>query len=211
MDIDQIDSKVTTNGNTLGNENAWNLLDARKELYNAIENGEILKAIDLIEKRFPGLIQKDDHINTNTNINNNNNNNNDNNNNKQLENASRVLFKLKCQQFIEIVRTKPEEAVLYARQHLQTNRLDYKEMVDEVFVLIAYEDLSKSGQTHLLSQDHRRQLADEVNCVVLNYCDMSEYTSIERLQRQYEVLKQELHTIEKLDEKTNYRDKILSS
>ncbi|CAO3612462.1 unnamed protein product [Cunninghamella echinulata] len=194
MDIDQVDNKVITNGHTLGNENAWNLLDARKELYNAIENGEILKAIELIEKRFPGLIQKDD-----------------NNNNKELESAHRVLFKLKCQQFIEIARKSPEEAVFYAHQYLQSNRLEYKEMVYEVSSLVAYEDPSKSGQAHLLSQDRRRQLADEVNCVVLAYCNMPEYTSIERLQRQYEVVKQELNSIEKMDEKNSYRDKILST
>lgn len=117
-------------------------------------------------------------------------------------------------------------------------------MVYEVSSLVAYEDPSKSGQAHLLSQDRRRQLADEVNCVVLGniynkiwlikniteicftfnffilicfffyilaYCNMPEYTSIERLQRQYEVVKQELNSIEKMDEKNSYRDKILST
>jgi hypothetical protein len=40
-------------------------------------------------------------------------------------------------------------------------------MITEVASLIAYAKPEQSNQAHLLSQDRRQQLAEEVNCIVL--------------------------------------------
>lgn len=80
----------------------------------------------------------------------------------------RVLFKLRCQHFIEIVRSSNEvEAIRYAHQYLRPLQNLYQDMITEVASLIAYAKPEQSNQAHLLSQDRRQQLAEEVNCIAL--------------------------------------------
>lgn len=82
-----------------------------------------------------------------------------------------VLFKLKCQRFIEIIRsTTPSselEAIRYAQTHLKATSSELKEKVKEVTALIAYADPHQSQSKHLLTQERREQLAKEVNDVLL--------------------------------------------
>ncbi|KAI8093015.1 CTLH/CRA C-terminal to lish motif domain-containing protein [Halteromyces radiatus] len=212
MDIDQVDFNLNNDTILIKDEQAWNLLDARKDLYDAIERGDIPKAFDLIQQRFPGLLRNNPLAS-----NNNNDDSNDMNANgviskledQETERIGRVLFKLRCQQFIEIVRSSTEvEAIRYAQQYLRPMHKEYQDMITEVASLIAYADPEKSNQAHLLSQDRRRQLADEVNCVVLAHCKMPEHTAIERLQQQYELVQQELQLSKKANDKTSNRDKL---
>ncbi|ORZ20767.1 CTLH/CRA C-terminal to lish motif domain-domain-containing protein [Absidia repens] len=220
MDIDQ-DENGTIDGNVLGkDEKAWALLDARKDLYDAIERGDIPQAFDLIQKRFPGLIQgsvfSEDYDSSNGTTTNNKNNSmtdiddmNDYEKDEETARTSRVLFKLRCQQFIEIVRSATEvEAIRYAQQYLRPMHKEYHAMITEVASLIAYADPEQSNQAHLLSQDRRRQLADEVNCIVLAYCKMPEQTAMEKLHKQHQVVQQELDTLKKMDEKSCSREKL---
>ncbi|SAM03897.1 hypothetical protein [Absidia glauca] len=204
-------SIIHTGHASVKDEKSWIQLDARKDLYTAIEAGDIPKAFDLIQKRFPGLVQntifdancdnegvgidmmdatmdaaKDDKMRT-----------------------YRVLFKLRCQHFIEIVRSSNEvEAIRYAHQYLRPLQNLYQDMITEVASLIAYAKPEQSNQAHLLSQDRRQQLAEEVNCIALAYCNMPEQTSIEKLQQQCQVVQQELEAMKKMDEKTSNRDKL---
>ncbi|CAO3591755.1 unnamed protein product [Absidia cylindrospora] len=186
------------------------------------------RAFNLIQKRFPGLIQGSifsEDYDSNSGITNNNNNNNKNNNknnsmtdiddmddcenDEETARTSRVLFKLRCQQFIEIVRSATEvEAIRYAQQYLRPMHKEYHAMITEVASLIAYADPEQSNQAHLLSQDRRRQLADEVNCIVLAYCKMPEQTAMEKLHKQHQVVQQELDTLKKMDEKSCSREKL---
>lgn len=82
-----------------------------------------------------------------------------------------VLFKLKCQRFIEIIRsatpTSSMEALRYAQTYLKPNHGIFKEKVNEVTALIAYADPHQSHSKHLLTQERRDQLAIEVNHVLL--------------------------------------------
>ncbi|ORX58847.1 hypothetical protein DM01DRAFT_1381498 [Hesseltinella vesiculosa] len=164
-------------------DTAWLMVDARK--------GDIPKAFDLIQKRFPGLLEDPGRLDN--------------------ARASKVMFKLRCQQFIEIIRSSNEvEAIQYARQHLKYMSKDkeYQEMVTEVASLIAYDEPQHSNQAHLLSQDRRRQLADEVNGIVLAYCHLPEQTSVERIQRQFQVVNYELETLDSADDKQSSREKL---
>lgn len=141
------------------------------DLYDAIERGDIPQAFDLIQKQFPGLIEggifSEDYDGSTTN-NNMTGIDTDDQDSEETARTSRVLFKLRCQQFIEIVRSATEvEAIRYAQQYLRPMHKEYHPMITEVASLIAYADPEQSNQAHLLSQDRRRQLADEVNCIVL--------------------------------------------
>ncbi|KAI8342110.1 CTLH/CRA C-terminal to lish motif domain-containing protein [Chlamydoabsidia padenii] len=208
MDIDDMDCDITNGHCLVKDEKAWILLEARKDLYDAIERGDIPKAFDLIQKRFPGLVQNSIFDPTF-----------DNNSNKQdndmMETETdkaktyRVLFKLRCQQFIEIVRSSNEvEAIEYAHRYFGPVQNEYHDMITEVAPLIAYAKPEQSEQAHLLSQERRQQLAEEVNCIVLAYCKMPEQTSMEKLQQQYQVVQQELDSLKKVDEKSSIQDKL---
>ncbi|KAI8063827.1 CTLH/CRA C-terminal to lish motif domain-containing protein [Gongronella butleri] len=191
-----ISTDTHTNGQVLGKkaDNAWHMLDARKDLYDAIYRGDIPKAFDLIRLRFSGILEDTDHNHAPG---------------SDKARACKVMFKLRCQQFIEIVRSASEvDAIQYARQHLKPIHKDYQEMITEVASLIAYNDPEKSNQAHLLSQDRRRKLADEVNRVVLAYCDLPEQTTMERLHRQHQVVQQELETMDWSEDKLASREKM---
>ncbi|CAO3600060.1 unnamed protein product [Absidia cylindrospora] len=190
----EIDLPSDENGIVL-DEQAWLLLDTRKGIYEAIERGDIPTAFDLIQKRFPGLVQDSNNIMDGLA------------DNEKIW-ADRVLFKLKCQQFVEIIRSSSEvEAIRYAQQNLQPMNEDYQDMITEVASLIAYTNPGQSNQAHLLSQDRRRQLADEVNGIILAYCKMPKQTAMEKLQKQYQVVQQVLQSTKKMRGKTYHRDK----
>ncbi|KAI8345354.1 CTLH/CRA C-terminal to lish motif domain-containing protein [Blakeslea trispora] len=143
----------------------WQLLDARKSLVQAVREGNITIAFELIQQYFPSLMQG------------------------SIPSSEHILFKMKCQQFIEIIRsscsTSELEAIRYAQIHLRPTHPQDKELVKEVTALIAYTDPYKSQSKYLLAQERREQLASELNHTLLE-------TSIERLTRQYSVIKKEL-------------------
>ncbi|ORZ09305.1 CTLH/CRA C-terminal to lish motif domain-domain-containing protein [Absidia repens] len=198
-DAMEIDIPIDENG-MLMNEQAWLILDARKDIYEAIERGDIPTAFDLIQRRFPGLLQHISNRNDVVNV------------DGLTENekiwADRVVFKLKCQQFIETVRSSNEvEAIRYAQQNLWPMNEYYQDMITEVAPLIVYTNPEQSSQAYLLSQDCRRQLADEVNDIILAYCKMPKQTAMEMLQKQYQVVQQELQSTKKMYNKFCIRDK----
>lgn len=131
------------------------------ELYDAITKGDIARAFELIEQHFPALASHDAQISSSVEP-------------MALEypvdpsHMQYIVFKLRCQQFIEIVRSSNGvDAIQFARKHLQWGHKEYPEMAQEVSSLIAYNDPANSDCGHLLSQERRQQLADEVNAVVL--------------------------------------------
>ncbi|CAO3623014.1 unnamed protein product [Mucor hiemalis] len=159
-------------------------------LTDAIERGDILEAFELIKKYFPSFAAYDVVPNGIPPP-----------NDPEGEALHMVLFKLKCQRFVEIIRsstsTSSMEALRYAQTHLKAPQDALKEKVNEVTALIAYTDPHQSRSKHLLSQERRDQLATEVNNVLLAQCNLPVQTSIEKISRQYSVVSEELHKTNK--------------
>ena len=131
-------------------------------MYDAILGGDIPRAFDVINEHFPTLAMHDpqqSHPESMAIEN-------DKQNVSQLQ---RILFKLRCQQFVEIVRSskKAEQAIGFAQTHLRPQHKEFQELTNEVASLIAYRDPHNSNSSYLLSQERRLQLADEVNTIVL--------------------------------------------
>ncbi|KAL7309045.1 hypothetical protein PS15m_011172 [Mucor circinelloides] len=165
-------------------ENQWTLLDARKSLIDAIEQGDIVLAFDLIKRHFPILAAQDLIPNGVPPPN----------NRAEIAELQDVLFQLKCQRFIEIIRTSSStiDAIRYAQTHLRPTNSRSKEQVKEVTALIAYADPRQSQSSHLLSQQRREQLASRVNQILLAQCNLPVQTSIEKISRQYSLVEEEL-------------------
>lgn len=130
-------------------------------MYDAILNGNIPQAFTLIHRHFPALAAYDTQDPMKLEI--------EQQSNQHIDtDLQYIIFKLRCQQFIEIVRTSSEiEAIQFAQTHLKPMHKDYRDLTNEVASLIAYPDPHNASCSHLLSQERRRQLADEVNKVVL--------------------------------------------
>lgn len=135
-------------------------------MFDAVSQGDILSAFVIIKNYFPkvaahelipnGVLPTDDFEAI------------------QLQN---ILFEMRCQQFIEIIRSPSSnvlEAIQYAQNYLKPINAESKELVKEVTALIAYEDPYVSQSSHLLSQERRDKLAEQVNTIILGkiitYC-----------------------------------------
>lgn len=154
-------------------------------MIEAIEQGNIPIAFDLINQHFPALAAQDLVPNGVPPS-----------NDTEATKLHMILFKLKCQRFIEIIRsTTPAselEAIRYAQTYLKATNHALKEKVKEVTALIAYSDPYQSQSKHLLTQERREQLAMEVNHVLLAQCNLPTQTSIEKITRQYTLVEEEL-------------------
>ncbi|KAG2222663.1 hypothetical protein INT45_013477 [Circinella minor] len=165
---------------------SWALLDARKELYDAILGGDIPRAFDVINQHFPTLAMHDPQQSRPESMT-------IGNDNQNVSQLQRILFKLRCQQFIEIIRSSPEvEAIRFAQTHLRPQHKEFQELTNEVACLIAYPDPHNSNSSHLLSQERRLQLADELNTIVLSLSNLRNESSLERLYKQNNVVESEL-------------------
>ncbi|CEG79782.1 hypothetical protein RMATCC62417_14209 [Rhizopus microsporus] len=117
-------------------------MQEKATIKDSIEQGEIHRALKTIEDHFPALLEHDD--------------------------LQHISFRLRCQHFIEIIRSGSEmEAILYAQKYLKPVKHEFKEQVREVTSLIAYSDPFQSQSKHLMSQQRRDKLAHEVNCAIL--------------------------------------------
>ncbi|ORE22295.1 hypothetical protein BCV71DRAFT_172055 [Rhizopus microsporus] len=144
---------------------------------DSIEQGEIHRALKVIEDHFPALLEHDE--------------------------LQHISFRLRCQHFIEIIRSGSEmEAILYAQKYLKPVRHEFKEQVREVTSLIAYSDPFQSQSKHLMSQQRRDRLAHEVNCAILDLHCLSDESTIEKVQRQYAVVTDELERIDIKEKKS---------
>jgi hypothetical protein len=111
-------------------------------LIEYIEQGNLVCAFEILEKNFPVLFEQKD--------------------------SESILFKLRCQHFIEIIRSGSElDAICYAQKHLKPTNHKLKEQVREVTALIAYKDPFQSQSKHLLTQERRQALAQELNSTLL--------------------------------------------
>ncbi|KAI8874494.1 hypothetical protein K501DRAFT_328445 [Backusella circina FSU 941] len=153
------------------NEIQWDHITARKTIHHAIQLGDISKALKLIEHTFPNIMTAS----------------------RIAEGASqRVLYKLQCQQFIEVLRSEGEvNAIQFAQRYLRPHHRYYAELADSVTCLIAYPKEDPHA-IRLLSQERRDTMADEVNQMILEFQHSSARTTLERLYRQKITIETEL-------------------
>ncbi|RCH96750.1 Ran-binding protein 9 [Rhizopus azygosporus] len=158
--------------------NGYSIIDLiNASIKDSIGQGEIHRALKVIKDHFPALLEHDE--------------------------LQHISFRLRCQHFIEIIRSGSEmEAILYAQKYLKPVRHEFKEQVREVTSLIAYSDPFQSQSKHLMSQQRRDKLAYEVNCAILDLHCLSDESTIEKIQRQYAVVTDELERIDIKEKKS---------
>lgn len=82
--------------------------------------------------------------------------------------SQEVLFRLKCQRFVEIIRSRATmDAIQYAQINLKPKNHKQRELIKEITTLIAYEDPSTSQSSYLLRQERLDSLAEQVHDVIL--------------------------------------------
>ncbi|OAD05555.1 hypothetical protein MUCCIDRAFT_109424 [Mucor lusitanicus CBS 277.49] len=176
------DKKHTVDISMLDKNNIeWNHIDARKDIHNAIREGDIGRAFTLIEKHFPDLMRIYNTINRME---------------VALQDRSTLpkshctIYKLRCQQFVETLRSSgPIEAIQFAKFYFRPCSKLYKELTDDATSLIAYTDLASHDRS---SQHHRDRIADEVNEMILESQHFSPQTALEKLWRQKTAIQVEL-------------------
>lgn len=122
------------------------------ELHYSIQSGDIPKAFDLLKQHFSVLISPAD------------------------ASSRKVLFRLNCQRFIEIVRSgETLEALKFAQTTLRALSNDLCingtpeeiETLSTISSLIAYQNPDQSPIAKYLDQSYRDDTADIVNNAVL--------------------------------------------
>ena len=123
-------------------------LGARRSLREKVLGGDIGGAIALSDELFPGLLTA----------------------------QPTVLFLLRCQGFIELVRSRDEMGALtYAQEHLHAYQEDaavarhHPGMLRDVVALLAYADPAASADAscaRLLADSHRELVADALSGAV---------------------------------------------
>jgi hypothetical protein len=137
----------------------YSQLRQRKELRECILRGDIDAAVQLLQRTRPSL----------------------------LDSKPQVLFRLRCQSFIELARGgRVDEAVAFARAQLVPYRgkpeFDQKEL-QQVLGLLAYTDPTASPLRHLLDRTHREAVADLVNAAALEADGLQPGSALEQFVR----------------------------
>ncbi|KAH8554084.1 CTLH/CRA C-terminal to lish motif domain-containing protein [Umbelopsis sp. PMI_123] len=179
--------------NNVHNQDQWSQLEARRELYYAIQNGKIAKAFDLLSEHFPMLTSSTNATNRT------------------------VQFRLNCQRFIEIVRLgETLEALKFAQTTLRALSNDLKingtpeeiETLSTISSLIAYQNPEQSPIAKYLDQSYRDESADIVNNAVLELVDLPVETRLERIVKQMTVVRSEISALSSKDETSTPYDDI---
>ncbi|KAI7902691.1 CTLH/CRA C-terminal to lish motif domain-containing protein [Cokeromyces recurvatus] len=159
----------------------WNWVEQRQHVSNAIKQGNIEMALHIIRNHFPLLAMHESISPSHPSF---------------IPHLRSVLFQLKCQHFIEIIRcvtpSSFAEALSYAQAHLRPASDEDRIYLDQVTPLIAYEDPYQSPSSHLLTQDARDQLAIYVNHVLMVLRNMPLTSGVERILMQIDVVKDQL-------------------
>lgn len=140
-------------------------MDKRKSILNLILEGNSLEAIEFTNQLANGLLEE----------------------NKDLH------FQLLSLHFIDMVRSKKcTEALEFAQKMLTPfgKMAKYVEKLEDFMALLAYEEPEKSPMFHLLSQEYRESVANNLNRAILAHLNLPCYSSLERLIQQITVVQQ---------------------
>ncbi|XP_073832540.1 GID complex subunit 8 homolog protein Houki [Musca autumnalis] len=120
-----------------------NSLDDRILIREAIQNGRIQEATQLVNQLHPELLDSDRYL----------------------------YFHLQQLQLIELIRAgKIEEALSFAQTRLSEAGEDIPEVLCELertLALLAFEKPQESPFSYLLEQSHRQKIASELNAAIL--------------------------------------------
>ncbi|XP_075156356.1 GID complex subunit 8 homolog protein Houki isoform X1 [Haematobia irritans] len=120
-----------------------NSLDDRILIREAVQNGRIQEATQLVNQLHPELLDGDRHL----------------------------FFHLQQLQLIELIRVgKIEEALSFAQSRLSEAGEDIPEVLCELertLALLAFEKPQDSPFSYLLEQSHRQKIASELNAAIL--------------------------------------------
>lgn len=142
-------------------------MEKRKRIYHFALDGNVSKAIEMTEEFAPGLLEE----------------------NKDLH------FDLLSLHFVELVSSgKTDEALLFAQSQLTDFGKEQKfvKKLEDFMALLAYDEPEKSPMFHLLSSEHRHDVADSLNRAVLAHTKLPSYSAMERLIQQTTVVRQYL-------------------
>ncbi|CAF0738772.1 unnamed protein product [Adineta steineri] len=118
-------------------------VDERLKIREAIENGKIQEAIDIINKKAPELLDQ----------------------NRQL------AFHLKQQHLIELIRLNLiDDALSYAQIHLAEFAEDeilMRQELEKTMALLVFDKPLESPYGYLMQISHRQQVANEINSALL--------------------------------------------
>ncbi|XP_023645256.1 uncharacterized protein LOC17898455 [Capsella rubella] len=142
-------------------------IERRKQIIHFILERKAMKAIELTEQLAQDLLEK----------------------NKDLH------FDLLCLHFVErVCAGNTREALDFARTRLTPfgEVQNYVGKLEDAMALLAYEDPGTSPMFHLLSPEHRQQVADNLNRTILEHTNQPSYTPMERIIQQATVVRQYL-------------------
>ncbi|XP_015914597.1 glucose-induced degradation protein 8 homolog isoform X1 [Parasteatoda tepidariorum] len=118
-------------------------LDERIKIRDAIQNGKIQEAIEMVNNLHPELLDADRYL----------------------------FFHLQQQHLIELIRERNiEEALKYAQEQLAERGEENKEVLSELertLALLAFDEPERSPFGDLLHPSHRQKIASEVNAAIL--------------------------------------------
>jgi len=118
-------------------------LDERIKIRDAIQNGKIQDAIEMVNNLHPELLDLDRYL----------------------------FFHLQQQHLIELIRERNiEEALKYAQEQLAERGEENKEVLSELertLALLAFDEPERSPFGDLLHPSHRQKIASEVNAAIL--------------------------------------------
>ncbi|KAG6432072.1 hypothetical protein SASPL_103645 [Salvia splendens] len=134
-------------------------------IYHFALDGNASKAIEMTEEFAPGLLEE----------------------NKDLH------FDLLSLHFVELVSShKTQEALLFAQCQLTDfgKEQKYVKKLEDFMALLAYDEPEKSPMFHLVSSEHRQNVAESLNRAILAHSKLPSYSAMERLIQQTTVVRQ---------------------
>eukprot|EP00274_Cyanoptyche_gloeocystis_P006475 CAMPEP_0196660814 /NCGR_PEP_ID=MMETSP1086-20130531/41409_1 /TAXON_ID=77921 /ORGANISM="Cyanoptyche gloeocystis , Strain SAG4.97" /LENGTH=221 /DNA_ID=CAMNT_0041995427 /DNA_START=50 /DNA_END=712 /DNA_ORIENTATION=- len=148
---------------------ALDTINDRKRIYGLILNGQILQAVEETNVLFPNVLKDDQD----------------------------VLFHLRCQHYIELIREKKvKEALLYAQEELGSFGHNPKNVdtLEDIVLLMCFEDAEASPVGSYMSQSQREKAAEMLNSAVLRQYDMPLKPGLERVAQQTALISRTIKT-----------------
>ncbi|KAL3640921.1 hypothetical protein CASFOL_015889 [Castilleja foliolosa] len=143
-------------------------MEKRKRIYNLVLlEGNASKAIELTNEYVPGLLEQNEDLH----------------------------FDLLGLCYVELVCSrKCDEALAFAQAKLTSFGKDPKHVqkIEDFITLLAYHEPDKSPMFHLVSSEHRQNIAHSLNRAILAHSELTSYSAMERVIQQTTVVKQYL-------------------
>jgi len=137
-------------------------MHSRKVLFDLVEQGAIEEAISQANELFPTLLSQNPDVH----------------------------FALRAQQFVELVRAgSTEEALAFLQTTISPFVTEARlEAIENLLILLVYEDPSSSPSGELLQVKARKQVADRLNRAILEILGQPRLPRLERILRHCQII-----------------------